>query len=129
MPKLYCSRDLLGLVEKGLRLLEIKRSASMIQCQPTGDQYRHLEEIPPALPRHLRLHRESQGNSDLPVQLIVEAERQRRYTDDISETVIILTNVRSHDIDLLVSQPNVGNAQSSMSVFQHSGHPRIDTAA
>ncbi|KAJ7489421.1 hypothetical protein FB451DRAFT_1362307 [Mycena latifolia] len=92
--KLYCPRDLLGLVEKGLR---IKRSASMIQCRlleantVTWKKYRLLSRDISDCTKKVKEIRTA-------VQLIVETERQRKYTDDISETVIILTNVRSHEL-------------------------------
>ncbi|KAJ7496524.1 hypothetical protein FB451DRAFT_197668 [Mycena latifolia] len=112
--KLHCPRDLLRLTENGVRLLEVKRSASIIQCcllettTLTWNKYRMLS-------RDISIWAESVKKIQTAVQLIVEAERQRKYTDDINETEIILTSVGlSPGMNLLVSQHNISNAQSSI---------------
>ncbi|KAJ7133587.1 hypothetical protein C8R44DRAFT_870960 [Mycena epipterygia] len=92
--KSYCPRDILSLAEEGMRLLQIKRSASMIQCRIldadtlTWKKYRGLTRDIAECVKTVKKIRTR-------VQLIVEAERQRKFTEDINETETILTGVRS----------------------------------
>ncbi|KAJ7490508.1 hypothetical protein FB451DRAFT_1552205 [Mycena latifolia] len=92
--KLNCPRDLLGLTAKGVRLLEVKRSASMIQCRLletntlTWKKYRILS-------RDISNCAKDVEKILTAVQLTVEAERQRKYTEDINETEAILTSLHS----------------------------------
>ncbi|KAJ7835505.1 hypothetical protein B0H13DRAFT_1913543 [Mycena leptocephala] len=92
--KAHCPRDLLSLTEQGVRLLKIKRSASMIQC-------RILETDTLSWKRYRALSRDigdcAKGVKKIrtTVQLIAEAERQRKFTEDINATGNILTCVRS----------------------------------
>ncbi|KAJ7141462.1 hypothetical protein C8R44DRAFT_867083 [Mycena epipterygia] len=92
--KLYCARDLLSLAEKGVRLLEVKRSVSMIQCRIleaatlTWNKYRVLSGDIAECAKIIK-------NIQTAVHLIVEAERQRKLTEDINETETILIGVRS----------------------------------
>ncbi|KAJ7141477.1 hypothetical protein C8R44DRAFT_867097 [Mycena epipterygia] len=96
--KLYCARDLLALAEKGVRLLEVKRSESMIQCRIleantlTWNQYRVLS-------RDIVECVKTVKNIQTTVQLIVEAERQRKFTADINETETIVTSVQSPTLE------------------------------
>ncbi|KAJ7441438.1 hypothetical protein FB451DRAFT_1569265 [Mycena latifolia] len=92
--KLHCPRDLVSLLEARVRLLKVKRSASMIQCQVlktntlTWKKYRLLSrDISDCVKKVEKIQND--------IQLIVEAEHQRKYTDDINETEIILTSLRS----------------------------------
>ncbi|KAJ7441422.1 hypothetical protein FB451DRAFT_1441280 [Mycena latifolia] len=91
--KLHCPRDLLSLTEGGLRVLEVKRSASVMQCRLletttfTWKKYRILSRDISNCARHVEKIRTAD-------QLIVEAERQRKYTDDINETQAMLASLR-----------------------------------
>ncbi|KAJ7490463.1 hypothetical protein FB451DRAFT_1552179, partial [Mycena latifolia] len=122
--KLYCARDFLSLAEMGVRLLEVKRSASMIKC-------RLLETTTLTWKKYRLFSRDISDcvkivmNIQTTVELIVEAELQRRYTDDINETEIILrANVRpSPGRNLLASQYNIGNAQSFIHVLNFPDFP------
>ncbi|KAJ7490467.1 hypothetical protein FB451DRAFT_1552181 [Mycena latifolia] len=104
--KLNCPRDLLGLTAKGVRLLEIKRSASMIQCRLlemnnlTWKKYRILSRDISNCAKDVEKIRTA-------VQLIVEAERQRKYTDDINETEATLTSLRSPGREVRLYQHNI----------------------
>ncbi|KAJ7133586.1 hypothetical protein C8R44DRAFT_900223 [Mycena epipterygia] len=87
--KSYCPRDLLRLAEEG-----VKRSASMIHC-------RMLEVDTLTWKKYCVLSRDiaecakTVKNVGTAVQLIVEAERQHKYMDDINQTETILTYVHS----------------------------------
>ncbi|KAJ7490574.1 hypothetical protein FB451DRAFT_1389355 [Mycena latifolia] len=124
--KLHCPRDLLSLTEGGLRVLEVKRSASVMQ-------YRLLETTTFTWKKYRILSRDISNCARhaekiwTAVQLIVEAERQRKYTDDINETQAMLTSLRPPG--MLDYQHNITHAheQSSMSVTEHPGRPLSDT--
>ncbi|KAJ7483200.1 hypothetical protein FB451DRAFT_101862 [Mycena latifolia] len=79
--QLYCARDLLSLTEMRVRLLEVKRSASMIKYRLlettilTWKDYRFFSREISACVKIVKNIRTS-------VKLIEEAERQRRYTDE-----------------------------------------------
>ncbi|KAJ7133444.1 hypothetical protein C8R44DRAFT_772432 [Mycena epipterygia] len=87
--KSQCARDILGLVQEEVRLLEIKSTASVIQCRVwetprlTWKQYRvfsgHISECE----RNTKKIRTA-------IQMTVEAARRRKYTEDINEAQIIL---------------------------------------
>ncbi|KAJ7490458.1 hypothetical protein FB451DRAFT_1220127 [Mycena latifolia] len=108
--KLHCSRDLLSLSEKWMRLLEVKRSMSMIHCRVletstlTWKKYRPISRDISVLTKKVKEIRTA-------VQLVVEAERQRKYTDDINETESILqASVRAGPgSGFLVSPNNIYN--------------------
>ncbi|KAJ7835626.1 hypothetical protein B0H13DRAFT_1913495 [Mycena leptocephala] len=91
--KAFCSRDLLRLTAEGVRLLEIQRSASMIQCHIleaktfTWKKYRLISRDIADCARGIKKIRTT-------VQLMVEAERQRKFTDDINATETLLTSVQ-----------------------------------
>ncbi|KAJ7921294.1 hypothetical protein B0H13DRAFT_1866896 [Mycena leptocephala] len=93
--KALCSRDLLSLTTEGVRLLEIKRSASMIQCRIletntfTWKKYRLLSRDIADCAKGVKKIR-------ITVQLIVEAERQRKFTDDINATETFLRSVQCY---------------------------------
>ncbi|KAJ7490459.1 hypothetical protein FB451DRAFT_1513064 [Mycena latifolia] len=123
--KLRYPRDLLSLTEVGVRLLRVKRSASMIQCRLletttlTWKEYRLLSrDISDCFKNvgkiRTAVELDDGSNKNCTGQLIVEAERQRRYTEDINEIEIMLTSMHSPGSDWLVSHHNVGNAQSSI---------------
>ncbi|KAJ7490470.1 hypothetical protein FB451DRAFT_1389257 [Mycena latifolia] len=124
--KLHCPRDLLSLTEGGLRLLEVKRSTSIIRCRMletltlTWKQYRILSRDISNCAKDLEKIRTA-------VQLVVEAERQRKYTDDINETQAMLTTLRPPGT--LGYQHNITHAheQSSMSVTEHPCRRLSDT--
>ncbi|KAJ7859903.1 hypothetical protein B0H13DRAFT_2355886 [Mycena leptocephala] len=91
--KALCSRDLLSLTTEGVRLLEIQRSASIIQCRIletntfTWKKYRLISRDIADCAKGVKKIRTT-------VQLIVEAERQRKFTDDINATETFLTSVQ-----------------------------------
>ncbi|KAJ7141476.1 hypothetical protein C8R44DRAFT_974973 [Mycena epipterygia] len=127
--KSYCARDVLHLAEKGVRLLEVKRSASMIQCRIletdalTWTKYRVLSQDITDCAKIVK-------NIRIAVQLIVEAEHQRKFTEDINETESILTGVRSPSRLGAVYQPNAHlHQQSYMLAAEHLSHLLTDTAA
>ncbi|KAJ7490493.1 hypothetical protein FB451DRAFT_1165849 [Mycena latifolia] len=88
--KLHCPRDLANLLEKGVQLLKIKRAASKIQSRMletntlTWKKYRLLSRAISDCAKSVKEIRTA-------VQLIIEAERQRKYTEDINEMEVILT--------------------------------------
>ncbi|KAJ7490494.1 hypothetical protein FB451DRAFT_1361356 [Mycena latifolia] len=92
--KLHCPRNLLSLLEAGVRLLKVKRSASNIRSRMletntlTWKTYRLLSRDTSDCVKKVQKIQND-------VQLVVEAERQRKYTNEINETEIILTSVRS----------------------------------
>ncbi|KAJ7441437.1 hypothetical protein FB451DRAFT_1441351 [Mycena latifolia] len=92
--KLHCARDFANLLEKWAELLKIKRSASEIQSRIletntlTWTEYRLLSGDISDCAKSVKEIRTA-------VQLIVEAERQRKYTEDINETEAILAAVRA----------------------------------
>ncbi|KAK7048726.1 hypothetical protein R3P38DRAFT_1876274 [Favolaschia claudopus] len=91
------SRDLLALTEEGVKLLEVKRSASFIHYRildcgtPTWKIYRDLSRDIGECTKKI----EKVGTS---VQLIVEAERQRKLTEDINATRIVLGHMGSPSV-------------------------------
>ncbi|KAJ7133565.1 hypothetical protein C8R44DRAFT_870938 [Mycena epipterygia] len=106
--KSFCPRDLFSLAGEGVRLLEVKRSASMMQCRVlegetlTWKKYRVLS-------RDIAECVKTVKNIRTAIQLIAEAERQGKFTDDINETEIILTSLRSpagRDASHLYQQSN-----------------------
>ncbi|KAJ7490519.1 hypothetical protein FB451DRAFT_1513171 [Mycena latifolia] len=92
--KLHCARDLANLLEKGVELLKVKRSASKIQSRMlettalTWKKYRLLS-------RDISICTKNIKEIQTAVQLIVEAERQRKYTDEINETEVILASLHA----------------------------------
>ncbi|KAJ7690329.1 hypothetical protein B0H17DRAFT_1134362 [Mycena rosella] len=78
--KSQCARDLFNLAEEGCRLLETETL--------TWKKYRTLSHDISGCTKNLK-------KIQTAVQLIVEAERQRKYTDDINQMEILLTSVRS----------------------------------
>ncbi|KAF7364808.1 hypothetical protein MVEN_00350900 [Mycena venus] len=91
--KLFSSRDFLSLTDSGVRLLEIKRSASMIKCRilntdsSSWKKYRLLSrDIANCAVRTKKIR--------TAVQLIIEAEHQRKFTEDIDATEAVLTSAQ-----------------------------------
>ncbi|KAJ7835617.1 hypothetical protein B0H13DRAFT_2369221 [Mycena leptocephala] len=85
-----CSQDLLSLTTEGNSTLGVHDP-----MPHPGNEYLHLEEIPTALERHRRLReRREKIRITVQVQLIVEAERQRKFTDDINATEAFLRSVQ-----------------------------------
>ncbi|KAJ7490498.1 hypothetical protein FB451DRAFT_1552199 [Mycena latifolia] len=124
MAKLHCARDLVTLLEAGVRLLKVKRSASNIRSRMlenntfTWKTYRLLwRDISDCVKEVKKIEN----------TLVVEAERQRKCTDDINKTEIILTSLRSPG--MLVYPHIMSNAdqESYMSVLEHSSGTPIDT--
>ncbi|KAJ7490501.1 hypothetical protein FB451DRAFT_1552201 [Mycena latifolia] len=117
--KLHCTRDLANLLEKGVQLLKIKGSASKIQSRMletktlTWKKYRLLS-------RDIYDSSESIKEIMTAVQLIVEAERQRKYTDDINEMEVMLSTVRSPLRDVLVHEHNISNAHQQFYIVKRS---------
>ncbi|KAJ6585435.1 hypothetical protein B0H19DRAFT_1250267 [Mycena capillaripes] len=89
----HCPRDFLSLTDARVRLLEIKRSTSMIQCRLletntfNWKKYRLLSRDIADCAKYAKKIRTT-------VQLIIEAERQRKFTEDINATEISLTSAR-----------------------------------
>ncbi|KAK7022152.1 hypothetical protein R3P38DRAFT_1110270 [Favolaschia claudopus] len=87
--KEFCSRDVLVLAEESVNLLQIKRSASIIQCRIldsntlTWKKYRLLWGEVSETTKKVKKTRTT-------IQLIMETERQRQFTDDINATQIVL---------------------------------------
>ncbi|KAJ6583943.1 hypothetical protein DFH09DRAFT_1075560 [Mycena vulgaris] len=102
--KLHCARDILSLTGERVRLLEVKRSASMIQCRMletntlTWKKYRLLSRDIAECAKNVKKIRTA-------VQLIVEAERQRKYTEDINDTKTVL-NIRYPGRDVVTYEHN-----------------------
>ncbi|KAJ7690339.1 hypothetical protein B0H17DRAFT_1134369 [Mycena rosella] len=94
--KLQCPRDHITLAEEGVRLLEVKRSASMITCRMletgrfTWTKYRLFSRDVAECARSVKSIRTA-------VELTVEVERQRKLAEDISETEGMLASIRGHD--------------------------------
>ncbi|KAJ7133591.1 hypothetical protein C8R44DRAFT_870963 [Mycena epipterygia] len=91
--KLYCPRDILRLAEAGVRLLQVKRSTSMIQCRMLEVDTLTWKKYC-VLSRDIAEYAKSVKKIRTAVQLVVEAERQRKFTEDINQTEAILTSVR-----------------------------------
>ncbi|KAJ7274007.1 hypothetical protein C8J57DRAFT_1467063 [Mycena rebaudengoi] len=102
--KLECVRDQVGLTEAGIRLLEIKRLASMIRCRiletstVTWNKFRQLSqdiaECEIDVKKICTAVQAGSFSSNKYSELTVEAERQRKYTEHINETQTVLTAVR-----------------------------------
>ncbi|KAJ7490510.1 hypothetical protein FB451DRAFT_1361366 [Mycena latifolia] len=129
--KLHCARDLATLLEKWAELLKIKRAASKIQSRmletntTTWTEYRLLLRDISDCAKSVKENRTA-------VQLIVEAERQRKYTEDINETEAILTSVRSPTILHIVLRGCIFNLFAPLPVVILGVIPssaRIDGAA
>ncbi|KAJ7490576.1 hypothetical protein FB451DRAFT_622273 [Mycena latifolia] len=121
--KSQCPRDHLSLAQEGVRLLQIKRSASMITCRileterlTWGKYWLFSRDIAQCI-RSVKAIRTS-------VQLIIEAECQRKLAEDISETEGMLATIRGYStfwtgIDtqghqaVRGSQPNTSHRQIS----------------
>ncbi|KAK7022147.1 hypothetical protein R3P38DRAFT_3538577 [Favolaschia claudopus] len=107
--KQLCSLDLLGITEESVKLLEVKRSASMIQCRILNSRTLDWKTYR-LLSRDLRQSTEKvkeiviavQPLSDL-VQLIIEAEHQRKFTEDIKATQVVLDHFISPSMNLFYS--------------------------
>ncbi|KAJ6583930.1 hypothetical protein DFH09DRAFT_1359878 [Mycena vulgaris] len=104
--KSRCPRDQLSLAEAWVRLLEAQRSASIIQCRIiettwlTWKVYRLLSREIAECIKDVRKIRTA-------VQCTMEAERQRKLTEDISEAQFTLTTFRAPTNPGLMSQLNV----------------------
>ncbi|KAJ7133572.1 hypothetical protein C8R44DRAFT_730703 [Mycena epipterygia] len=126
--KSCCPRDILRLAGEGVRLLEVKRSASMMQCcileadTLTWNKYRVFSRDIAECAKTLK-------NIRTTVQLIVEAERQRKFTEDINQTESILTSVRSSAARGML-HPVVSHLQeqSDRSVLEHPDYSPAETA-
>ncbi|KAJ7490490.1 hypothetical protein FB451DRAFT_1513125, partial [Mycena latifolia] len=105
--KLHCARDLANLLEKWVELLKIKRAASEIQSRMletntlTWTEYRLLSG---------GISDCTESVKEIRTALIVEAERQRKYTEDINETEFILITVRSPSRDVLTHRHGISHA-------------------
>ncbi|KAJ7643649.1 hypothetical protein FB45DRAFT_1020476 [Roridomyces roridus] len=93
--KSYCSsKDFLCLVEQGLRLLEVKRTLSRVKCCLLGStavltwkKYRLLSKDIETCATDIK-------KIQAVVELILEVERQRRFTEDITDTEAMLSGFR-----------------------------------
>ncbi|KAJ7690341.1 hypothetical protein B0H17DRAFT_1201691 [Mycena rosella] len=94
--KSLCPREHLSLAEEGVRLLEATRSASMITCRMletkrfTWKKYRLFSRDVAECAKNVKSIRTA-------VQLIVEAERQRKLAEDINETEGMLATILGHN--------------------------------
>ncbi|KAJ7643639.1 hypothetical protein FB45DRAFT_895634, partial [Roridomyces roridus] len=93
--KSYCSKDFFCLGEQGLRLLEVKRTLSRVKCCILGSmavltwkKYRMLSKDIEACATDLK-------KIQAVVELILEVERQRRLTEDITDTKAMLSGFRA----------------------------------
>ncbi|KAK7048724.1 hypothetical protein R3P38DRAFT_2764640 [Favolaschia claudopus] len=99
--KQLCSLDLLAITEESVKLLEVKRSASIIQCHILNlrtldwKNYRLLS-------RDIRQSTEKVKEIAIAVQLIIEAERQRKFTEDIKATQVVLDHFVSPSMILVL---------------------------
>ncbi|KAJ7740255.1 hypothetical protein DFH07DRAFT_839372 [Mycena maculata] len=100
--KLYCAKDALILAAQGVRLLEVKRTMSMIKCHSlesgtlSWKKYRLLSRDIAACAKEVKKIRTV-------VQLIVESEHQRKYTQVINETETMLTGFKSPEVSPRIS--------------------------
>ncbi|KAJ7617437.1 hypothetical protein DFH06DRAFT_1342855 [Mycena polygramma] len=89
-----CPRDRFSLAAEWVRLLEVKRSISEMQCRlwaggrPTYKQYWQVN-------RRVAKCVNSADDIRTAVQLIVEAESQRKIAEDITETHTMLADAQS----------------------------------
>ncbi|KAJ7740263.1 hypothetical protein DFH07DRAFT_1064270 [Mycena maculata] len=110
--KLYCPMDVLCLTEQGVQLLEVSRTMSMIRCRILESGhfswkiYRLLSRDIAACARDVKRIRTA-------AQLIVEAENQRRYTEDIIATKTMLN---PPGIQAFTVQPNLHLAEQSYNI-------------
>ncbi|KAJ7143609.1 hypothetical protein C8R43DRAFT_1014766 [Mycena crocata] len=86
----YC-RDRSSLLEESVKLMAIERSASkihsrMLKCDLTWNKYRHFS-------KDIAEHAEKVAQIGTSVQLTIEAEHQRRCTQEINETMAILASI------------------------------------
>ncbi|KAJ7643618.1 hypothetical protein FB45DRAFT_861244 [Roridomyces roridus] len=95
--KSYCSKDFLCLGEQGLRLLGVKRTLSRVKCSLLGStailtwkKYRILSKDIEACAKDIK-------KIQAVVELILEVERQRRFTEDITDTETMLSGFRVSD--------------------------------
>ncbi|KAJ7473742.1 hypothetical protein B0H11DRAFT_2236227 [Mycena galericulata] len=108
----YCPRDVQPrLAEQLMRLLEVKHTASMLHCRLlettkfTVKKYRLFSGDIAACNIKVK-------NICAAVELMVEEENQRRYTEDITETETMLTGFRTPGVMHGISGHTV-NQQSS----------------
>ncbi|KAK7048727.1 hypothetical protein R3P38DRAFT_2764643 [Favolaschia claudopus] len=100
--KQLCSLDLLAITEESVKLLEVKRSASMIQCHILN--LRTLDwKMYRLLSRGLRQSTEKVMELTIAVQLIIEGEHQRKFTEDIKATQVVLDHFISPSMNLFYS--------------------------
>ncbi|KAJ7141470.1 hypothetical protein C8R44DRAFT_974967 [Mycena epipterygia] len=113
--KSYCARDVLHLAEKGVCLLQVKRSTSMIKFRVLETNLNTLTwKKYGAFSRDIDDCAKIVEDIQTAVQLIVEAERQQKLTHDINEAETVLTNIRSPVglAGVSVYQPNAHLHQS-----------------
>ncbi|KAK7022148.1 hypothetical protein R3P38DRAFT_3270974 [Favolaschia claudopus] len=87
--KEFCARDVLSLTEESVKLLEMKRWASIIQCRildSSGFTWRYYRAVNKDLAEATNKIKKIRTA----VQLIMEAERQRKFTEDINATQTVL---------------------------------------
>ncbi|KAJ7490505.1 hypothetical protein FB451DRAFT_1389290 [Mycena latifolia] len=107
--KLQCPLDHLSLLEAGVRLLEVRRSASMITCRIleterlTWAKYRLFSRDIAQCIRSVKAIRTCASSCPCSVhdvklfhQLTVEAEWQRKFAEDINETEGMLATIRGY---------------------------------
>ncbi|KAJ7756074.1 hypothetical protein DFH07DRAFT_1060903 [Mycena maculata] len=92
--KSHCARDVqVGLMEQSVRLLDVKRTASMIQCRVLKSNTRTLEFNVMKfrlLSRDIAACAKDVKNIQTTAQLMVETERQNRYMEDIYDAEAML---------------------------------------
>ncbi|KAJ7226523.1 hypothetical protein C8J57DRAFT_1252612 [Mycena rebaudengoi] len=94
--RMKCPRDHLNLTEEKVRLLQIQRAASIVQSRLLRmGNFSFNFRMRRSISQSIIECEEDLKRIRTAVQLILEAERQRRYTEDINETRNVLTTVRS----------------------------------
>lgn len=93
--KALCPREHLMLSEQGMRLLEVRRAASMITCRILETRRFTLRKYA-LLSRDIAECTRDAESIRTAVQLTLEAERQRRFAQDINETEGMLATIRGY---------------------------------
>ncbi|KAJ7643708.1 hypothetical protein FB45DRAFT_895857, partial [Roridomyces roridus] len=93
--KSFCSsKDFLCLVEQGLRLLEVKHTLSRVKCCLLGSTAVLTWKTYRVLSNDIETCATDIKKIQAVVELILEVERQRRFTEDITDTEALLSGFR-----------------------------------
>ncbi|KAJ7643652.1 hypothetical protein FB45DRAFT_1113796 [Roridomyces roridus] len=94
----YCSsKDFFCLGEQGLRLLEAKRTLSRVKCSLLGLTAVLTWKKFRILSKDIEVCATDIKKIQAVVELILEVERQRRFTEDITDTEAMLSGFRVSD--------------------------------